>query len=259
MAELRTGCADLPPRMTHERYFSTFDFLETTLCSRAIPTAKVLRRWRTAAPPRAYALVAPSALTATSGGTEAGVAEAFASAAAALDAAAVVFRTPPEVTPSAAGRDILRRLFGDSAAAERFGGRDRVWQPGGLWDLGTSARFAAELDVLCAIDPLAQDPGVDLAPALVAHLERGVAYLRPTGLGRQRARLAAPDLEAIAALIEPLERSYVVFANLDAPGTARAFRKVWAALAGEASDNDADDESDGDEEEPDGKRDPSDR
>src|SRR5688500_13599587 len=131
MVKLKVGCADLPPRMAQARYFAALQFLETTLCVRQVPSDKVLRRWRAPAPARGDALVAPEPLRATQPvASLAGEPTAFAAAAGALDAAAVVFRAP-DVTPSEVGRDVLRRLFAEHAPAERFPGCDRVWQPGG--------------------------------------------------------------------------------------------------------------------------------
>lgn len=232
MTTLRIGCADLPAGTPLERYFATFDLLETTLCLKGVPADKVVKRWRAAAPARGYAAVAPLELRDPAG---------FAAAAEALDAGAVVFRTGD--TPSTVGRDALRRLFAELAPAERYPGRDRVWQPGPLWELPASARFAAELGVLCAIDPLAQDPGADLAPALIAHLERGAVYFRPSGMGR-RALLPMADLEALAALLEPVDRAYLVFANGDPAGSARAFKTLWAAGAGDGDAREPDEEDD---------------
>jgi hypothetical protein len=249
MPELRIGTADLPPRLAPQRYFAGLRFLESALCLRGVPSDKVLRRWQKLAPPRGLALVAPRTLT---DGKLSITAErraeldAFAAAAATLDAAAVVFRTSTELTPSSAGRDALRRFFAELAPAERFAGMDRVWQPAGLWELSATAVVAPELDVLCAFDPLFEDPGVDLTPAIAAHLERGAAYFRPTAMGRPRGELKRDDLETLLALVEPLERAIVVFATQDSWRAARSFRKLAIELGGEGPEV-ADDEDDEDE------------
>ena len=60
------GFNDLRSFLRDERVVdaATLDFLETTLGFRDLPSVKATRRWRTEAPPRAYAVVAPRALTA---------------------------------------------------------------------------------------------------------------------------------------------------------------------------------------------------
>src|SRR5690606_9577700 len=138
--EIFVGCAELPPGMSRTVYFQKLRFLETRLPGDELPGERVLRRWRAdAGGAGRFAIVAPRELCDLSGSLEArradrvALADRLGRAAAELGAAAVVFPTAPEVTPSTAHRDRLRWLFEEVAPAERMGGALRVWQPDGLW------------------------------------------------------------------------------------------------------------------------------
>lgn len=236
--EISVGCAELPSGMARRLYFHKLRFLEARLPSDQIPGERILRRWRAEAGEAGrFALVAPRELcdlhlpTADLPG-HAALALRLSECAAVLQAAAVVFATPTQVTPSASHRDALKRFFDEVATAERFPGAARVWQPDGLWRPPVVARVARELGVVPAQDPLAPDP-----------LEEGgapppgeIAYVRVPGLGRANRPLGDDDLARLAEWLEPCRRGFVVFdtpAKLrDAVGLSR-----WVGSSGAKSWN----------------------
>lgn len=93
----------------------------------------------------------------------------------------VIFRSPDSFSPSAANRDVLRQFFAEVATEEAIG-TDRVWLPGGLWEVRAAAKFAAEIGVTLAFDPLVREPGDP--PEVHYDLEVSALYLRPEGAGR---------------------------------------------------------------------------
>ena len=118
-----------------------------------------------------------------------------------LSARCVVFRSPETFSPSAANRDQLKAFFGELATAEAIG-TQRVWVPGGLWEPRTAVKFANELGVTCAIDPLVQEPGATVDP--YEGIEAETLYLRLEGVGRA-GMIRNERLEDLAALIESYE------------------------------------------------------
>lgn len=236
--EISVGCAELPAGMARRLYFQKVRFLEARLPGDQIPGERILRRWRTEAGAEGrFSLVAPRELCelhlpAADTVGHAALARRLADAAKQLSAAAVVFATPTQVTPSSTHRDALRRFFEEVATAELFGGVVRVWQPDGLWRPPILARVARELGVVPAQDPLAPDPleeGVAPPPG-------DVAYVRVPGLGRANRPLGDDDLSRLAEWLEPCRRGFVVFdtpAKLrDAIGLSR-----WVGSSGATSWN----------------------
>src|SRR5688500_3660913 len=119
---LQIGTADLPARVGWERYFEKLSFIETSVLAQRPARPSVLAKWRAAAPgPGSFAVVAPP--------IDAPLAP-FLTAAAVLEPAALVFRTPASFSPSAHNRDRLRAFFGEMPTTTAT----RVWQPDGLWD-----------------------------------------------------------------------------------------------------------------------------
>ena len=136
----------------------------------------------------------------------------------------MVFRSADNFSASAANRDQLKHIFGEVAPAELFGGAERVWIPGGLWDLRTAVKLAKELGVTCAFDPLVRDPN---DPAEVHYgLDVTSLYLRVdsarTGLIRNE------KLEDLVALIEHYEALpvTVAFASPERWQDARNLKKL---------------------------------
>ena len=230
-ATIHVGCAELPPGMNRAAYFRRLSFLEMRLQGEHPPARRVAERWRAEAGDGVLGLVAPRALCSfhLAGGTsdaevERAVAE-LAETGHAAGAAAVVFATPPDLSPSSAHRDRLRWFFTDIASAARFGGDGgiaRIWQADGLWRPPVAAAFAEELGIVASVDPLAGDPleeGIPEAPV-------ALAYARVTGLGRPSRPLGTDDLERLAEWAAPSERAFIALATptrfKDALALARA-------------------------------------
>jgi hypothetical protein len=217
-ATIAVGCAELPPGMNRAAYFRRLPFLEMRLPGDQVPARRVAERWRAEAGDGQLALVAPRALSAfhQAGGPsdadlDAAVAE-LAEAARAAGAVAVVFATPPGLSPSSAHRDRLRTFFTDVASAARFGGDGgiaRIWQADGLWRPPVAAAFAEELGIVASVDPLAGDPleeGIPDAP-------HALAYARVTGLGRPSRPLGVDDLERLADWASTSQRAFISLAT----------------------------------------------
>jgi uncharacterized protein YecE (DUF72 family) len=226
---IAVGCAELPPGMSRAAYFHKLSLLEMKLPGDAAPAARVAQRWAADAGERGQlSLVAPRWMAEChkAGARPAAEVDAaiagLAEAANRARAAAVVFATPADLSPSSSHRDALRRFFAEVATAERFPGIARVWQPDGLWRPMVASAFAAEIGVTAVIDPLAPDPLEDGLP----DAPEDIAYARVTGLGRPGRPLGTDDLAELLEWAGAAERAFVVFATTarfkDARTLARA-------------------------------------
>jgi hypothetical protein len=217
MAEARIGTVDIPDRTERERYFAELSYLELSALFAGPLKPGALAKWAQVAPKGTVGLVAPWVFThrrapeasrlwrhdATAGDfrDSAPARDALGPFRAAIDALGAVhaiFRSPPLFAPSQVNRDRLRAFFGEVATKEAIG-TSRVWIPDGLWEPRSAATFAAELGVLCALDPLVREPGQP--PDLYFDLEVPALYLRILGLGRSGA-LRSEQQEDLAELIE---------------------------------------------------------
>lgn len=227
MAEIvHVGCADLPHGVGWDRYFSKLGFVETTVLTRNNARPAVLAKWRAAAPgPGAFGVVAPE-ITSNPVGVARGI-DQVVTALGALEAGALVFRTPPSFTPSSGNRELLRRLFSEVVPAEITGTAARVWQPDGLWDTRTAVKLAAELGVVFGCDPLVRDQTRD-PPDFFATLDVPDVYFRVTGLGRGGRRLASSQVDELAEITGAYERAWVVFATVDSLSDATRFQRMTA-------------------------------
>jgi uncharacterized protein YecE (DUF72 family) len=230
---ITVGCAELPPGMNRAAYFRALPLLEMRLPGDRIPPARVADRWASEAGRAGrIALVAPRSMMRfhqADADARAAIEETavrLAETAVHTGAAALVFCTPPDLSPSSAHRDALRRFFGDTASPERFAAL-RVWQPDGLWRPPSAAAFAAELGVIAAVDPLAPDPLEEGVPEAAAD----AAYARVTGLGRAGRPLGTDDLDRLVEWAASSQRAAIVFA------TPTRFRDA-VALARSLSDGD---------------------
>jgi len=135
----------------------------------------------------------------------------------AVSASCVVFRSPESFSPSAGNRDALRKFFTEIATFEV----PRVWIPGGLWNVPTTVKMAAELGVVPAIDPLVREPGVPLESMF--DLEVSALYLRSS------AAVRSEQMEDLAALIEHYEAIpvTVAFASPNRWQDARNLKKLF--------------------------------
>jgi hypothetical protein len=239
---IRVGTVDLPARAGWDRYFGALTYLELTGLFAAPVKTGTLSRWRAAAPPRTLGLVAPWPIThrrppvgqrgwtsdAWSGEFRDGPAAreslaALAAAAQRLEAAAVVFHSPPDLSTSAATRQHLAAFFSQIAPEDMFGGAIRVWIPGGLWEPSVALAVASDVGVVCSIDPFVTDPERPLPPL------PGSVYLRPAGLGRSGV-LSADRLDELGSLLEESEDAVVAFATGERLKDAVNFAKRVAEL-----------------------------
>ena len=244
MTDVWIGTADLPDRVDRARYFRELGYLELSAWFTGPLKPSALARWVASTPKKAVGLVAPWVLTQrkppsrSTWAHDASVGDfrdsdhgraalaALRDAITQLDAACVLFRSPPAFAPSAANRDQIRRFFSEVATAEAIGTR-RVWVPDGLWEPHVAAKLAAELDVTAAIDPLVREPGTP--PEIYFDLELTTAYFRVEGLGRA-GTLRAERLEDLAALVEHYQDLpiTVTFASQARWQDARNFKKLLA-------------------------------
>lgn len=196
----RIGTVDIPERVERGRYFRELSYLELSALFAGPVKPGAIAKWNDFAPAGSIGLVAPAVLThrqppksakpwphdATTGDFRDSVPGRaalvqLAEATQALQAPFAIFRSPPLFAPSQANRDRLAAFFREVATAEAVGTR-RVWVPDGLWETRTAVKFAHELGVICAFDPLVRAP--DVPPEVHHDLELDELYLRIAGLGR---------------------------------------------------------------------------
>jgi len=148
----------------------------------------------------------------------------------ALTAAHVVFRSPALCGPSVANRDQLKRFFAELATVDAVGGAARVWLPDGLWEPRAAVRFAGEIGVTCALDPLIHDPSTP--GELYEDLEASSLYFRVDGLGRA-GPIRTEQLEDLAALVEHYQDIdlTIAFSSPARWQDARNFKKLLAGAA----------------------------
>jgi uncharacterized protein YecE (DUF72 family) len=267
MSELRIGTVDLPPRTGMEHYFKALSTVEISALVAAAMKPGTLVKWKASVPARSIGLHAPWVIThrknltgnderkadAGSGDfrdspvVQQALAE-LAQAADAIDAWSVIFPSPPLFSPSQANRDQLRKFFNDVAPASMFAGRARVWLPDALWEPVAAVRFATELGVLCAVDPLVKD--LAYRPGVYSELDTDHAYLRVLGLGRT-GPLRQDNQDELATIAASYKSTTVIFATAERWKDAKNFKRNILELADldggddeDAADFDSDDEDD---------------
>lgn len=251
MAEARIGTVDIPDRTERAHYFAKLSYLELSALYAGPLKPASLAKWSAVAPKGTLGLVAPWVFTHRQApeaerlwrhdGTAGDFRDStpardalgpFRAAIDALGAVHAVFRSPPLFAPSAANRDRLRAFFSE-LATEAAIGTSRVWLPDGLWEPRSAMAFAAELGVICAIDPLVREPGQP--PDLYEDLEGPALYLRITGLGRS-GPLRDEQLEDLAALVEHYEDRSITIA-FESPSRWKDARNLKKLLAQGAQDD----------------------
>jgi uncharacterized protein YecE (DUF72 family) len=269
VSQVRVGCADLPPGNVRERFFNQLSYLESSLWLTGPVKPATWKKWCTS-PPGALGLVAPVVITHPSGKSAPphtftvprephawgelrdtpAVREhvdLLARVAAEAKASAVVFHTPASFSPSQTNRDAVRRFFNETAPAEKLGAAVRVWRPDGLWEPPTAVALAAELGIVCALDPLILDPGGTPAE-FYDDLPGDAVYFRVSGMGRPSRKLPEHELERLVELIARFERAWVVFATAERFRDARGLLQLISSLVSIAESADAPDDEDSDAE-----------
>ncbi|MDB4957147.1 MAG: hypothetical protein JWO36_4716 [Myxococcales bacterium] len=245
---MRIGTVDIPTRVERERYFRELSYLELSALFAGPQKPSMLAKFAELAPPGSIGLAAPYVLThrkapagnklwphdATVGDfrdSEPGRAALveLRDAVKALHASCVVFRSPDSFSTSAANRDQLKRFFGEVATDL---GTDRVWAPGGLWEVRGAAKLATELGVTLAFDPLVRDPNAP--PEIYYDLEVPSLYLRVERPGS----ISTERMEDLAALLEHYEDLpiTVAFASPERWNDARNLKKLLAETAAETTE-----------------------
>ena len=246
----RIGTVDLPARIGLPRYFSELSALELSATHAAPLKPSAVTRWKAEAPARSLALTAPGVAThrkappnAKGWVADAGAGEFrdtpavraalqdFAASCLALSPWAVVFPSPSLFSPSAGNRERLTQFFAEVAPAELFGDAQRVWIPDGLWEPLAAVRFAQQLGVSCAVDPLVTIPGT---PAdLHLHYDAKNLYFRVHGIGRTRG-LREEDLLSLEELSSYYPDASFIFASMerwkDAKNVAQRLREQITAV-----------------------------
>ena len=125
------------------------------------------------------------------------------------------------------------RFFTEIAGPEVFGAAQRVWMPGGLWEIRTAMKVTSEIGVTCAFDPLVREPGQPLESYY--DLEAPALYFRIAGA---RAGMLRDDrLADVAELIEhygsnnPSIDLTIAFATVERWQDARSLKKLVATEA----------------------------
>lgn len=249
------GCSDLPPGLRRKRYFQRLRYLDIRGTRQNIPKNKYLDNWRIEAGTHGrFGLYAPQVITdkpQRNGYSNTNIrlqpdelaqagwfrdtevvrraVQSIADACARLQADVVIFRSPPEFSPSAQNRDRLHAFFTDIAPQDRFGATARVWEPTGLWELGPAARFAASHDLVLACDPLSNDP-IDGSRWNPRSLPTSRVYFQITGMGRKQ-RFDEYALEPLFDLIDNYDKTWIVFSHTHKYPDAIRCHRLLAALA----------------------------
>jgi uncharacterized protein YecE (DUF72 family) len=243
---MRIGTVDIPTRVERERYFRELSYLELSALFAGPQKPGTLAKFAELAPAGTIGLAAPFVLThrkppvgqklwphdATVGDfrdSELGRAALvqLREAVKTLGASCVVFRSPDNFSTSAANREQLKRFFGEVATDI---GADRVWVPGGLWEVRAAAKLATELEVTLAFDPFVRDPGSP--PEIHYELEATSLYFRIERPGS----ISTERMEDLAALIEHYEDLplTIAFASPDRWNDARNLKKLLVEQSEEA-------------------------
>ncbi|MFT3695243.1 MAG: DUF72 domain-containing protein [Kofleriaceae bacterium] len=231
----------MPARTDRAHYFKTLTYCELSALFTGPQKPSTFAKWAEIAPAGSLGLVAPFTITHRKAPTAAKLWEHDAStgdfrdspkaraAMAELDKAAdqvkascLVFRSADNFSASAANRDQLKKFFSELAPDR---GIERVWVPGGLWDLRTAVKFATELGITAAFDPLVRDPNDP--PEIFYNLEATSLYLR---IESARAGLIRNEkLEDLVALVEHYESLPVTiaFASPERWQDARNLKKLF--------------------------------
>ncbi len=201
-------------------YAKRFNLLELRVPKaselKSAASAATLRRYRRAVPPAfQFAVLAGPAVSAAKAGNDLEKElEYTLLAATALEARAIVVRTPREVTPAPIWRERL------SAVVERLPAdvTHRVWEPGGIWEQESAIAFGKKHGLVVCVDPTqeAVPPGA-------------VAYCRIRGLGNARA-LNVPSVTRVLESIGERSDAYIVLETEHALVECKRIRQVASTI-----------------------------
>jgi uncharacterized protein YecE (DUF72 family) len=202
-------------------YAKRFDLLEVRIElaaaergePRAItPTLATLRRWRKAVPPHFdFVVVAGPSLSRVRATDEAErELDAARVAMDALQARALVLRTPPDVTPTALWRERIAKI----AAKIPRDVTHFVWEPSGVWETAEAAAQARIWDGVVAVDP-AKEPVPGGA----------VAYLRLRAMGETHS-FGAAALERIVKAVGARRDVFAIIETDSALSEAKRLRQI---------------------------------
>lgn len=214
------------------------------------PKPSALAKWSTAAAAGSLGLVAPFVCTHRTPPTSTGQQWPFDAstgdfrdspltrnaigslrqAAAQVGARCVVFKSPELFSPSSAHRETLQTFF-RSIATEDAMACERVWLPGGLWEVRAALAFARELGVTLAFDPTVRAP--QEPPEIYYDLEAPSLYFRVDHAGRAGA-MRQEAIEDLAALIEHYDQTRLTVAFASSERWTDA-RHLVTALGGAAA------------------------
>ena len=194
------GCGGV--RGALDAYARRFDAIELDVLDRA-PKAKdaTLRKWRKdAGPGLRFSLVAPKPLAAVRPGAplDAALTELL-EAQRLVQARTLLLSTPVEVTPAALPRERLAKVV--ERLREGLGEARNVvsiaWEPRGVWEQESAAKFARELGIDLCADPLA-DPREPFWDA-------SIRYVRLTTVGG-RTEFPPARLRALAEILSAAQQ-----------------------------------------------------
>jgi uncharacterized protein YecE (DUF72 family) len=136
----------------------------------------------------------------------------------ALNADTLVLITPSAFTPTTANRAALEAFLKEMPV----GSRTVVWQPSGPWTDTQSARFAAKLGMVLAMDPLR-----DNAP------EGESAYFRLGPFAAMGSRVGLYDLERLLFAAAPFKTTSIVFETERALDDVKNSKRLMEELGSE--------------------------
>lgn len=192
------------------KYTAALRYAELSLRS-PLPRAPTLKRARYAFPDgfRVGLRFPTSAIVSKRGALrfDDAMEEAFGWSLAAVDALAAtvaLISTPVDVTPGGRDRELFREYVRRLPTVE---GRSYVWEPSGLWEQDDAVRFAADLGVVLASDPLETPlPTASLAYCRLIALG-GRTRFSEVMLGRVVEQIAASGAETAYVAIQS-DRSF---------------------------------------------------
>jgi len=184
-----------------------------------VPGPALVRRWRREAPTGfVFTALCPKELTAEGFGPSPAADaawQAFVPVARELESRALVFLSPPDLTPSKALRGQLKAFFERLRTPQL---PPLVWEPPVGWDIKEAEALVKDLGVLVARDPFRHP--------ISTRTDR--VYYRLTGQAGFKSRYEDAALESVAQAVASTraEEVTVVLANVDMYADAKRLRRL---------------------------------